>query len=737
MNVTGQALSRVDGIRKVTGSATFAAEHKLPRLAHAVMVTSTIPGGRISAIDSAAAENMPGVLAVLSHRNAPRLPAGGKAAAGRPPAGRVLNLLQDDKVYYNRQPVALVVADTLEHAAAAARQVRVSYQAEPAVTDFEQAKQHPVVPEKAKNAPADTSRGKLEEGIAAAATQIDVSYRTPMEHHNPMEPHATIAVWERDRLTLYDSTQYVSGDRDTVARTLGMAPDKVRVICPYVGGGFGCKGSTWSHVVLAAMAARRVGRPVKLALERPQMFGPVGGRPNTEQRMLLAAAKDGALTAMRHNVVASTSFQEDWLESSAMISRMMYAVPNQQTTHRLARLNIGTPTFMRAPGEATGSFALECAMDELAYELKVDPIQLRLRNYAARDPEKNKPWSSNALGECYRVGAERFGWAKRDPRPLAMREGNALVGMGVASATYPANRSAARASARILADGSAVVRSGTQELGTGTYTVMTQVAADALGLPVSKVRFELGDTMLPQAPVSGGSQTVASVAPAVQAAAEAVGEKLIALAIADRRSPLAGAARDDVSMEDGWLFLHSAPERREPYAAVVARNGGRAVEASAEASPGDEKEEYSMHSFGAVFAEVHVDAELGEIRVPRIVAAYGVGRLLNEKTGHSQLMGGVVWGVGMALMEQTEYDLRYGRAVNANLAEYHVPVNADIGAIDIVVVPEKDMHVNPLGAKGIGEIGITGVAAAIANAVYHATGKRVRDLPITLDKVLV
>jgi len=737
MNVTGQALSRVDGIRKVTGSATFAAEHKLPRLAHAVMVTSTIPGGRISAIDSAAAENMPGVLAVLSHRNAPRLPAGGKAAAGRPPAGRVLNLLQDDKVYYNRQPVALVVADTLEHAAAAARQVRVSYQAEPAVTDFEQAKQHPVIPEKAKNAPADTSRGNLEEGIAAAATQIDVSYRTPMEHHNPMEPHATIAVWERDRLTLYDSTQYVSGDRDTVARTLGMAPDKVRVICPYVGGGFGCKGSTWSHVVLAAMAARRVGRPVKLALERPQMFGPVGGRPNTEQRMLLAAAKDGALTAMRHNVVASTSFQEDWLESSAMISRMMYAVPNQQTTHRLARLNIGTPTFMRAPGEATGSFALECAMDELAYELKVDPIQLRLRNYAARDPEKNKPWSSNALGECYRVGAERFGWAKRDPRPLAMREGNALVGMGVASATYPANRSAARASARILADGSAVVRSGTQELGTGTYTVMTQVAADALGLPVSKVRFELGDTMLPQAPVSGGSQTVASVAPAVQAAAEAVGEKLIALAIADRRSPLAGAARDDVSMEDGWLFLHSAPERREPYAAVVARNGGRAVEASAEASPGDEKEEYSMHSFGAVFAEVHVDAELGEIRVPRIVAAYGVGRLLNEKTGHSQLMGGVVWGVGMALMEQTEYDLRYGRAVNANLAEYHVPVNADIGAIDIVVVPEKDMHVNPLGAKGIGEIGITGVAAAIANAVYHATGKRVRDLPITLDKVLV
>jgi xanthine dehydrogenase YagR molybdenum-binding subunit len=736
MNSTGQALNRVDGILKVTGAATFAAEHRLPRLAHAVLVTSTIANGRISAIDSAAAEKMPGVLAVLTHRNAPRLPAGGNAAAGRPPAGRVLNLLQDDQVNYNRQPIALVVADTLEHAADAARHVRVRYRAERATTDFEEAKQQRVIPEKAKDGPADTSRGNLDDGIAAGAAQIDVSYRTPMEHHNPMEPHATIAVWERDRLTLYDSTQYVAGDRNTVARTLGLTPDKVRVICPYVGGGFGCKGSTWSHVVLAAMAARRVGRPVKLVLERPQMFGPVGGRPNTEQRMLLAAAKDGALTAMRHNVVASTSFQEDWLEPSAVVSRMMYAVPNQQTTHRLARLNIGTPTFMRAPGEATGSFALECAMDELAYELKVDPIQLRLRNYAARDPERNKPWSSNALGECYRVGAERFGWARRDPRPLAMRDGNTLIGMGMACATYPVNRSAARASARILPDGSAVVQSGTQELGTGTYTVMTQVAADALGLPVDKVRFELGDTALPPAPVSGGSQTVASVAPAVQAAAEAVADKLAALAIADRRSPLAGAARDDVSMENGWLFLHSAPERREPYGAVVARNGGRAVEASAEARPDGDEEAYSMHSFGAVFAEVHVDADLGEIRVPRIVAAYGVGQLLNEKTGRSQLMGGVVWGIGMALMEQSEYDLRYGRVVNANLAEYLVPVNADIGAIDIVVVPEKDLHVNPLGAKGIGEIGITGVAAAIANAVYHATGKRVRDLPITLDKLL-
>ena len=737
MSLIGQPLSRVDGIRKVTGTATFSAEHKIARLAHAVLVTSTVPHGRITRVDSAEAEKMRGVISVMTHLNAPRLPSAGKAAAGQPPAGRVLNLLQDDRVHYNNQPVAVVVAETFEHAVDAARHVRMSYRADQATTDFEKAKLQQVDPKKAKDGPADTNRGKLEDGIAAGVAQIDVAYRTPVEHHNPMEPHATIAVWEGDHLTLYDSTQYVTGDRNTVAKALGIPPDKVRVICPFVGGGFGCKGSTWSHVVLAAMAARRAGRPVKLVLDRPQMFGPVGHRPHTEQRLLLAAAKDGALTAVRHNVVASTSFQEDWLETSALVTRMMYASPNQQTTHRLARLNTGTPTFMRAPGEASGSFALECAMDELAYELKVDPIDLRLRNYAERDPEKNKPWSSNALRECYRVGAERFDWARRDPRPLSMRNGNTLIGMGMASATYPANRSAASASARILPDGSAVVQSGTQDLGTGTYTVMTQVAAEALGLPPEKVRFELGDSALPKAPVSGGSQSVASVSPAVQAAAAAVRGKLVALAIADRKSPLSGASADDVASDKGWLMLRSAPDRRESYAAVLGRNGGRALEASAEARPGSEKEDYSMHAFGAVFAEVHVDAELGEIRVPRITAAYGVGQLLNEKTGHSQLVGGVVWGVSMALMEATEYDLRTGRPVNANLAEYHVPVNADIGIIDIVVVPDKDAHINPLGAKGIGEIGITGVAAAIANAVYHATGKRVRDLPITLDKVLV
>jgi xanthine dehydrogenase YagR molybdenum-binding subunit len=736
MSIIGQPLNRTDGRAKVTGSARYSAEHPIPHIAHAVLVLSTIPGGRIDAIDTAAASKMPGVQAVVTHLNAERLPAGGKAGAGSPPAGRVLNLLQDDRIHYNNQPVAVVIADTLERARDAARHVRIKYRRQDAMLDFGQAKKSSHKPEKVKTDAPDTNRGNIESGLRDGAAQVDVVYTTPMEHHNPMEPHATIAAWDGDHLTLYDATQYVSGVRETVAKTLGMSADKVRVISPYVGGGFGCKGSVWSHVVLAAMAARQVGRPVKLVLERPQMFGPVGGRPNTEQRLLVAASRDGTLTAMRHDVTASTSLIEDWIEPSALTTRMLYECANQQTSHRLAKLNIGTPTFMRAPGEATGTFALESALDELSYSLKIDPIQLRLQNYAEKDPESGKPWSSKSLRECYRTGAERFGWSRRTPQPRSMRAGGKLLGLGMATATYPANRRPASAMARILPDGTAVVSSGSQDLGTGTYTVMTQVAAEALGLPVEKVRFELGDTALPEAPVSGGSQSVASVAPAVQAAAVAARLKLLRMALTDDASPLFGASIDDVTIESGWLSRRSEPSRREPVAAVIGRHGGQPVEASMEAKPGEERDKYAHHSFGAVFAEVHVDPDLGEIRVERIVASYGVGRLLNRKTGYSQLMGGIVWGIGLALLEETEYDLRYGRPVNANLAEYHVPVNADVRAIDIIVLDEDDPHINSLGAKGIGEIGITGVGAAIANAVYHATGKRVRDLPITLDKVM-
>lgn len=732
MSNVGQPLDRTDGLLKVTGQARYSAEFQVPRLVHAVLVQSTVPAGRITRVDTHVAQAMPGVLLVMTHENAPRLPNDGKPAL-EPPAGRVLSLLQDDQVHYNGQPVAVVVGDTLEHAQAAARMVRVEVAQQPARLDFETARADAHSPGKVQTQSADTMRGDMASGMAQAAQRIEAIYGTPMEAHNPMEPHATIAVWEGDSLTLYDSTQYVSGVRRTVARTLGLSPDKLRVVCPFVGGGFGCKGSVWSHVVLAAMAARQAGRPVKLVLERAQMFGPVGGRPRTEQRIAMGAASDGRFTAISHDSLTTTSMIEDWTEPCAIVTRMLYDTPNQRTTHRLARLNVGTPTFQRAPGEATGTFALEVALDEMAYALGIDPVELRLRNDAAQDPEKRIPWSSKSLAACYRTGAERFGWARRNPQPGSMREGTTRVGWGMATATYPANRSAAAATARYLPDGTAQVESGSQDLGTGTYTVMTQVAADAMGMPVDRVLFSLGDTRMPEAPVSGGSQSVASVSPAVQAAGQQARDALIAAAIADASSPLHGLDAGAITVADGVLSAHSGA--REPAAAVVARYG-RPIEVTAKVQPGEEKQKFSMHSFGAVFAEVHVDADLGVIRVSRIVGSYGVGRLLNAKTGRSQLMGGIVWGIGMALFEESLLDPRYGRIVNNNLAEYHVPVNADVPDIDILVLDEADPHINPLGAKGIGEIGITGVPAAIANAVYHATGRRVRELPITLDKLI-
>ncbi|HEX7934512.1 MAG TPA: xanthine dehydrogenase family protein molybdopterin-binding subunit [Paraburkholderia sp.] len=724
MNMIGQPLDRTDGLLKVTGDARYAAEFPEARLAHAVLVTSTIARGTIASIDTSRAQAVPGVLLVMTHENALRLPNGGKPPLA-PPAGRRLTLLQDNEVHYNNEPVAVVVADTLEHATDAARQLRITYQRSAATLDFDKAKPNAHAPDKPQGRETDTRRGSFEDGMKNGAVHIDVTYTTPFEHHNPMEPHATMARWDGPQLTLYDSTQGVSGDALAVAKTFGISPGDVRVISPFIGGGFGCKGSSWSHVSLCAMAAKQTGRPVRLVLERPQMFGPVGSRPQTEQHLVLAARRDGTLTAMRHDSISNTSTIEDWTETCCMVTRMLYAVPNQVTTHRLVPLNVGTPTFMRAPGETTGSFALESAMDELAAALHMDPLALRLKNYAEADPQENKPWSGKSLRECYQIGAEKFGWSRRSPAPRSMRDGHTLIGMGMATATYPANRSEAGAMARILPDGTAMIASGTQDIGTGTYTVMTQVAADALG-----------DSTLPKAPVSGGSQSAASVSPAVREAANQARAQLIALALADPASPVHGLAPDDITVQNGWVTSRSQPARRDPAAAIIARAGGKPIEANSTVKPGDEKQKYSFHSFGAVFVEVQVDADLGTIRVPRVVAVYDVGRVLNEKTARSQMLGGIVWGVGAALQEASSLDTRYGRFTNANLAEYHVPVNADIGTLDITFLDRPDPYINSLGVRGIGEIGITGVCAAIANAVYHATGVRVRDLPVTLDKVM-
>ena len=734
----GQPLSRVDGRLKVTGGAKYSADMPVADVVYAALITSTIAKGTITGVDTKAAEAVPGVIKVITPANALRLPAQPASPGGKSPRPqeRILQMLQDPKVLYQNQPIGVVVADTFERATYAASLVKFQYDEKTPRTDMDKLKENAYKPEKANQDPTDSKRGDLGAGMSLAAAKVTEYYVTPFENHNPMEPHATLSVWDGDHLTVYDATQGIFGVRKVLAETFQMPQDNIRVVSHFLGGGFGCKGSVWSHVVISALAAKQVGRPVKLVLERRQMFGMVGYRPRTEQHLQLGAAHDGTLTATGHNVHTQTSSFDEFVEASAAATRMLYDAPNSETAHRVVRLDAGTPTYMRAPGESSGTFALESAMDELAYALPMDPIALRLKNYAEKDPDTGKPWSSKSLRECYRVAAEQFGWDKRTPAVGSMKTPDGkLIGYGMATATYPTRRSKSSALARLLPDGTAYVQAGSQDLGTGTYTVMTQTAADALGLPAEKVRFELGDTLMPETPVSGGSQTAASTGSAVQAAGKAARAQAVALAVADTASPLYGLSPDAVDVTAGQMFSKADVTKGETYTALIARHGLPNIEAKTDSGPGAEKDEYSMHSFGAVFAEVTVDPDFGEVRVQRIVGAYGAGNILNAKTARSQLLGGVVFGIGMALLEETVPDLRIGRVMNADLAEYHIPVNADVPEIDITFVPETDPYVNPLGVKGVGEIGIVGTVAAIANAVYHATGTRVRELPITLDKV--
>ncbi|RCJ17312.1 acylaldehyde oxidase [Nostoc minutum NIES-26] len=729
--VVGKPLNRVDGHLKVTGGARYSAEFPIAKMTYGVTIQSAIAKGKIAQIDTKAAEQVPGVLAVITHLNAPK-------ASGEKGGGRKLQVLQDNIVLYSGQHIGVVVADTFERAMYAASLVKVRYDEEKPNINMRDNLAKAYLPKGKipREEPPDSAHGNVNQGLKAAAVRVEQTYTTPVENHNPMEPHATTAAWQGDRLLLYDATQGIFQAQKKVAGVLGIEPEKVRIMSYFVGGGFGCKGSAWSHVPLAAMAARQVNRPVKLVLGRIQMYGPVGFRPETIQQVSLGATRDGKLTALRHAGISQTSAFDEFIEPVGKSARMIYACPNIETSHRLVQLDEGTPTFMRAPGEASGSFALESAMDELAYALNIDPIELRLRNHADVDPSKGLPWSSKSLIQCYKLGAEKFGWQKRNPKPRSMRDGNYLIGWGMATATYPTNRSPASAIARIMADGTAVVQSGSQDIGTGTYTVMTQVAAEALGLPVEKVRFELGDTEMPETPISGGSQTAASVSSSVHLAGNQARNQLLQLALADRKSPLYNSNAEDVIAENGSFFLKNKSSATETYQAILARHGMKMLEARADAKLGEEQKKFSMHSFGSQFAEVRVNPDSGEVRVTRWVGTFGVGRILNAKTANSQLIGGIVYGIGMALMEHTVTDPNRGRVVNHDLAEYHVPVNADIPDIEVLFVNERDPHINPLGVKGIGEIGITGTAAAIANAVYHATGKRVRDLPITLDKLL-
>jgi xanthine dehydrogenase YagR molybdenum-binding subunit len=707
VTIVGRPVSRVDGRAKVTGAARYAAEFDVPRLAHAALVSSTIAKGRIVAIDTAAAERVDGVRAVITHLNAPRLayvPFDERPDVD-PQSGEQLRVFQDANVLFSGQPIGVVIADTLAQARHAAALVTVTYEAGPAATDFDMSRAR--APREDAGEGAESRRGAAVRALTEAPVKVDVRYVHPREHHNAMEPHATIAVWDGDRLTLYDKTQWVANDRAEIAHVFGIREADIRVVSPFVGGAFGSALRTWPHVTIAALAARRTGRSVRLELTRRELYTSVGFRPHTEQRVALGARRDGTLAAIIHESTSQTAPYEEYVEETLLPSRMTYACPNVRTLSRVVEMDTNSPCPMRAPGLVSGVFALETAMDELAVALAMDPLELRLRNYADRNEEYETPWSTKELRACYLVAAERFGWSRRSAAPRSMQDGHDRIGYGMATAVYPSYQSAASASATLFADGTALVRTAASDMGPGTYTSMTQVAADALGVPLENVRLELGDTDLPEAPVHGGSITMASIGPAVQAAGEAVRGKL---------RPLARDGRD------GAEALRDAGLDR--------------LEASARAEPPEEAAEYSTFAFGAVFVEVRVDRELGVIRVPRMVGAYDVGRVVNPKIARSQCVGGMVGGLGMALLERADWDPRFGRVMNSNMAEYLMPVNADLAQLDVIFVPGDDRRFNPLGVKGLAEIAICGVAPAIVNAIYHATGTRVRELPVTLDKLL-
>jgi xanthine dehydrogenase YagR molybdenum-binding subunit len=735
----GQPISRVDGHAKVTGGAKYAAEYNIPGLAYGYVVSSTVARGKITRIDASDALSLPGVVQVLTHENAPRL-ARSDSSWGDPldSPGSPFRPLQSDDIKFSAQPIALVVADDFDLARHAASLVRVEYAVEPHATDLEAERSHAYKPPKDRNAipPVPKPRGNAAQAFANAAVQLTVEYRVPVEHHNPMELFGTtVARDEGGTLTVYDKTQGVQHVEGYLRNVFGYSKGDLRVVAAFVGGGFGSGLRPQYQVFLAVLAAHALKRSVRVSLTRQQMFSLVH-RPATWQRVRLAAAPDGRLESIVHEAVYETSRFEDYNEPIVHWSGIIYQCDNVTLDQKVAALDVNTPGDMRAPGAATGLFALECAMDELAVQLRIDPIELRLKNYAEKDQNEGLPFSSNALRECYQQGAERFGWARRNPEPRSMREGDTLIGWGMASGIWEAGQAEASANCVLTVDGRLTVSSATEDIGCGTYTIMTQIAADVLGMPLENVTFKLGDSSLPQAPVEGGSQTASSVGPAVKTVCEKVRDKLIKLARKIDNSPLADVALDDIVLADGRIHSRIDPSRAVSLTDAMRHGKLDVIEEEASAAPSSRRSKYACNTHSAVFAEVRIDADLGTIQVTRVVSAVAGGRILNPKTARSQLLGGVVWGIGMALEEESVMDHAFGRFMNHSLAEYHVPVNADVHEIDVIFVEEHDDVVNPLGAKGLGEIGLVGVAAAIANAVFHATGKRIRELPITLDKVM-
>jgi xanthine dehydrogenase YagR molybdenum-binding subunit len=734
MKVPGKGVDRVDGRLKVTGAAKYAADHTADGLAYGVPVVSTIARGRLKKIDSRRAEEHPGFIAILTRHNTPPVHMTANDFGSWTKLGESRLLFADDNVHYAGQYIALVVAGTFEQATAAAALVDVTYDEEIPIVETDDALRNLITPAFAFG-PIRVVRGDFEKALAKATYHVDQHYSTPVEHHNPMEPSATVAVWNGDALTLYDATQWVMGARNSVADMLQVPREKVHIVSEFVGGGFGCKGFIWPHQALAALAAKIVGRPVKVALTRRQMFAACGHRPATRQHVEIAAGPQGRLLGIRHHSVNQTSFVEDFTELCGTMTSFLYECPSIDVNHHLVRLNIATPTPMRAPGESPGLFALESALDELAYAADVDPLELRLRNYTDRDPESNLPFSEEHLRECYQVGRKRFEWDARDPRPRSMRDGRYLIGYGMATATYPGMRLPGAAAVKLFADGRVEVTSATQDMGTGTYTTMTLITAETLGVPLDRIHASLGDSWLPPAPVSGGSMTTASVTPAVKAACQDALANLIRSVADNAASPFYKMPAENILALDGRL--KSVDGRiDQSYEEAIQATGLPHIDGRSFVQPGEELGKFSFHSFGVQFVKVRVDPDLGSVRVVRVVSVFDVGRIINMKTALSQAYSGITQGIGMALMEETVYDKRSGSIVSGSLADYLLPVNADIPDIDVTFLDIPDYNISSIGARGLGEITITGVAPAVANAVYHATGVRVRDLPITVEKLM-
>jgi xanthine dehydrogenase YagR molybdenum-binding subunit len=742
MTAVGTPVTRVDGPAKVTGAARYSAEITLPNTAYLAIVGATVAAGRVAAVDADAARAAEGVLAVLTHDDLPKIAAQPHllpSLVGLAAPGESFFPMQDDVVHYAGQPVVLVVAETYEQAQYAATLVHVSYEVGRSLTTIDQGREQAYEAERLFGGlmPGRNERGDVEAALAQADVRVEATHRMAANHHNPIEAPSTVAIWENGKLTLYESTMGIRATQQTVAQLLGLRISHVRVITHFVGGGFGSKAMVWPAVTLTAMAARIVARPVKMMLTRPQMFTSNGQREEQEQSIAIGATRDGRLTAIRHEKLSITSPFDDWAEPATGVSSQLYACDNYLGLHRLIKGNTMTPTFTRGPGEALGVYTLETAMDELAYQLDIDPVELRLRNRTPLDPYGH-PWSSDGLEECLRLGAERFGWSARNSAPRTTRDGDWLIGTGMAAAAYPIAffMPPQRARARVLADGSAVVQTSTQEFGTGVLTMATQVAADALGVALRDMEFQAGDSDLPNSSAAVGSAGAGMVSSSVHAASTELRDQLVAMTVGDRQSPLFGVGAASVTVSGGRMTSTERDGASDTYQELLTRNHLSDAEAIGTWRPPPLDTPHGLLTFGAQFAEVAVDPQLGLVRVRQLAGTFAPGRVLNPLLARSQLMGGMLWGMSQALLEGNHMDPRYGRWAETNLAEYLVPVNADAPDVTVDFVDVQDDLVGPLGAKGVGEIGQVGVAAAIANAVFHATGRRARTLPMAPELVM-